>query len=147
MNLREIRERPVGHRRPKRVGRGMGSGRGKTCTRGHKGARSRAGAGGLVGYEGGQTPLFRRLPKRGFSNARFRRLFAVVNVGDLSDLPAGTEVTPELLIERRKVRKLHDGLKVLGGGDLGVALTVHAHRFSRAAVEKIEKAGGQIKRL
>jgi len=147
MNLRELRQLPLGHKRRKRVGRGTGSGHGKTCTRGNKGAMARTGAGGLVGYEGGQTPLFRRLPKRGFSNARFRLEYAIVNVGDLQDLPPGTEVTPELLCERRKIRKIGDGLKVLGGGDLTVPLTVHAHRFSRTAVEKIEKAGGKIKRL
>jgi large subunit ribosomal protein L15 len=147
MNLRQIKETPLPRKTRKRVGRGIGSGSGKTCGRGHKGARARAGFGGLIGYEGGQTPLFRRLPKRGFSNADFRLRFAIVNVSDLSDFAAGTEVTPELLLKKRKVRKLLDGVKILGGGALDVPLKVHAHRFSDTAIVKIEEAGGEVKKL
>jgi len=147
MNLEQLKRIGPAAKRRKRVGRGNASGAGKTCGRGHKGARSRAGFGGMVGYEGGQTPLFRRLPKRGFSNANFRLEFAIVNVGDLNALPAGTEVTPELLMQQGKIRKLKAGLKVLGDGALDVPLKVHAHRFSRAAVEKITDAGGEVKRL
>ena len=147
MNLRQVKETPLNHRRRKRSGRGRGSGRGKTCGRGHKGAGARAGAGGLVGYEGGQTPLFRRLPKRGFSNARFRLEFATVNVGSLNCFPAGTEVTPELLIKERKIKKMSAGLKVLGNGALDVPLKVQAHRFSKSAAQKIKEAGGEVKEL
>lgn len=147
MNLRQIKQIPLKRKRHKRVGRGPGSGKGKTCGRGHKGAGARAGAGGLLAYEGGQTPLFRRIPKRGFSNAKFRLEFATVNVGDLNDFPAGTEITPELLLKARKIRKLKAGLKVLGGGALDVPLKVDAHRFSRAALQKIQEAGGEVKEL
>ena len=147
MNLAEMRQSPQKRKRAKRVGRGNGSGHGKTCCRGHKGARSRAGFGGMIGYEGGQTPLFRRLPKRGFSNENFRLEFATVNVGDLNGFAAGTEVTPELLLKERKIRKLGAGLKVLGDGALEVPLKVQAHRFSRTAMEKIAEAGGEVKRL
>ncbi len=147
MNLQKVKEGSAKQKRRRRVGRGPSSGKGKTCGRGHKGASSRAGFGGLVRYEGGQTPLFRRLPKRGFSNAKFRLEFAVVNVGDLNGFPAGTEITPEFLMKERKVRRLRAGLKVLGGGGLDVPLTVHAHRFSRSAIEKIREAGGEVKEL
>ena len=147
MNLKQIKEIPLGRRRRTRVGRGPGSGKGKTCGRGHKGASSRAGWGGLIGHEGGQTPLFRRLPKRGFSNAKFRLEFATVNVKDLNSFPAGTEITPERLLKERKIRTLGAGLKVLGSGALDVPLKVHAHRFSRSAVQKIREAGGEVKEL
>jgi len=147
MNLEEIKQVPLRRRRRKRVGRGTGSGRGKTSGRGHKGAKSRAGWGGLLGHEGGQTPLFRRLPKRGFSNAKFRLEFATVNVKDLNTFAAGTEITPALLLKERKIRKLGAGLKILGTGALDVPLKVHAHRFSRSAIEKIRDAGGEVKEL
>lgn len=147
MNLRQIKKAPLERKRRKRVGRGSGSGKGKTCGRGHKGARSRAGAGGLVGYEGGQTPLFRRIPKRGFSNANFRLEFAAINVGDLNRFPAGTDITPEMLLKTRSIRKLRRGLKVLGGGALDVPLKVNAHWFTSTAVRKIEEAGGEVKEL
>ena len=147
MNLKQVKGRSLGRRRKRRVGRGSSSGKGKTCGRGHKGARSRAGFGGLIGYEGGQTPLFRRLPKRGFSNARYRLEYAVVNVGDLNGFAAGTEITPELLLKERKIRKLGAGLKVLGSGALDIPLRVQAHRFSRTAMEKIRDAGGEVKEL
>ena len=147
MNLRQIKEIPLGRQRRKRVGRGRGSGHGKTAGRGHKGASARAGWGGLIGHEGGQTPLFRRLPKRGFSNTKFRLEFATVNVKDLNSFAAGTEITPELLLKERRIRKLGAGLKVLGSGALDVPLKVHAHRFSRSAVEKIREAGGEVKEL
>jgi len=147
MNLREIKKVPLSRSRKKRVGRGPASGRGKTCGRGHKGAGSRAGSGGRLRHEGGQTPLFRRLPKRGFSNVKFRLAFATVNVSDLNGFTAGTEITPELLLKTRKIRKLGAGLKVLGNGALDVPLKVSAHRFSRSAVEKILEAGGEAKEL
>jgi len=148
MNLREIREMPLGNHRRKRVGRGTGSGHGKTSGRGHKGRNARAGGRhGFAGYEGGQTPFFRRLPKRGFSNAPFRLEFATVNVGDLNGFPAGTEITPESLLKSGIIRKLRAGLKILGDGALDVPLKVSAHRFSSAAAEKIKEAGGEVKKL
>jgi large subunit ribosomal protein L15 len=147
MNLQEIETISLHHRKRKRVGRGMRSGHGKTCGRGLKGAKARSGNKGYIGYEGGQTPLFRRLPKRGFSNAKYRLEFTAVNVGDLSDFSAGSEVTPETLLKAGRISKLGAGLKILGGGALDVPLKVHAHRFSRAAAQKIKEAGGEVKEL
>lgn len=142
MQLHELRPAPGSRQSRKRVGRGTSSGMGKTSTRGHKGQWARSGGGVRPGFEGGQTPLFRRLPKRGFTNAPFAKQFATVNIERLNDLAAGTVVTPELLVEQRIVRSLRDGLKVLGRGDLTVKLTVRAHAFSEAAKQKIEAAGG-----
>ena len=147
MNLRKIKESRLNRKPRKRLGRGQRSGSGKTCGRGHKGAGARSGSGGKIGYEGGQTPLFRRLPKRGFNNAKFRLEFAIVNVGELNGLAAGTEVTPELLLKERKIRKIGAGLKVLGRGALEVPLRVNAHRFSESASRKIQEAGGEVKVL
>jgi large subunit ribosomal protein L15 len=143
MNLRKLKAMSLNRKKPKRVGRGRGSGRGKTCGRGHKGAHARSGWGGMRAHEGGQTPLFRRLPKRGFKNTRFAVKYAIVNVGDLNSFPAGTDVTPELLLQERKVRKIADGVKILGGGALEVPLTVRAHKFSASAEAKIKDAGGE----
>jgi len=147
MKLDDIKKESLNRKTRKRVGRGPGSGHGKTSGRGHKGAGSRSGAHDLYRHEGGQTPLFRRLPKRGFSNADFRLEYAIVNVSDLNTYPAGTEITPELLLKDRKIRKLGAGLKVLGGGALDVPLKVFAHRFSKSASEKIAEAGGEVKTL
>jgi large subunit ribosomal protein L15 len=147
MNLQEIEKISLHHHKRKRVGRGMRSGHGKTCGRGLKGAKSRSGNKGYIGYEGGQTPLFRRLPKRGFSNADYRLEFTAVNVGDLNDFPAGSEVTPETLLKAGLIGKLEAGLKILGGGALDVPLKVHAHRFSGTAARKIKEAGGEVKEL
>ncbi|EJY56873.1 ribosomal protein L15 [Alicyclobacillus hesperidum URH17-3-68] len=142
MQLHELKAQPGARRGKKRVGRGTSSGHGKTSTRGHKGQWARSGGGVRIGFEGGQTPLFRRLPKRGFNNSRFAKVYATVNVEALNDFPAGTVVTPELLLEQRLIREPLDGLKVLGTGELQVKLTVKAHAFSAAAKEKIEAAGG-----
>ena len=142
MQLNELKPAPGSRRAKKRVGRGIGSGMGKTSTRGHKGQWARAGGGVRPGFEGGQTPLFRRLPKRGFSNHPFKRVWSIVNVGQLGRFPSGTVVTPQLLLETRLVRKLRDGVKILGDGNLNVALTVRAHAFSESAAEKIAAAGG-----
>jgi len=147
MNLSDIKQVSLGHKKRRRVGRGRGSGMGKTSSRGHKGAHSRSGWGGLISHEGGQTPLFRRLPKRGFSNFKFRVEYAVINVGDLNGFEAGTEVTPELLLKTRKIGGAGVGVKVLGNGALDVPLKVSAHKFSRSAVEKITEAGGEVKEL
>jgi len=120
----------------------MGSGHGKTATRGSKGQGSRAGSRMRPGFEGGQMPLHRRLPKRGFTNV-FKKHYALVNLGDLEGFNAEERITPELLIERRIVKRLQDGLKVLADGELRAPLTISAHLFSKAALEKIQKAGGK----
>ena len=126
----------------KRVGRGPGSGMGKTSTRGENGQRSRSGASISAWFEGGQSPLYRRIPKRGFNNARFRIEFATINLSDLNKFNDGDVVTPELLKEKGIVKKQLCGIKVLGNGTLEKKLTVRAHRFSSSAVTKIESAGG-----
>jgi len=127
----------------KRVGRGPGSGLGKTAGRGENGQNSRSGGGVRVGFEGGQTPLFRRLPKRGFSNARFKKVYAVINLSDLNKFEDGAEVTPEILKNMGLVKKELDGIKVLGNGKLDKKLTVKAHKFSETAKKAIEKTGGK----
>ena len=126
----------------KRVGRGPGSGTGKTSGKGHKGQNARSGGGVRPGFEGGQLPLFRRLSKRGFNNYNFRTVYATVNVGDLERFKEGTTVTKELLIEAGLVKKELDGIKVLGNGELTKKLTVKADKFSSTAKEKIENVGG-----
>ena len=126
----------------KRVGRGPGSGTGKTSGKGHKGQNARSGGGVRPGFEGGQLPLFRRLSKRGFNNYNFRTVYATVNVGDLERFEEGTTVTKELLIEAGLVKKELDGIKVLGNGELTKKLTVKADKFSSTAKEKIENVGG-----
>ncbi|MGD1157156.1 MAG: 50S ribosomal protein L15 [Terriglobia bacterium] len=134
---------PAGaHKRSKRIGQGMGSGHGKTATRGSKGQRSRSGMRMRPGFEGGQMPLHRRLPKRGFTNI-FRKHYAVVNLKDLEEFKPEEKITPEVLVERGLVKRLGDGLKVLGGGELKSPLQVSAHIFSKSAREKIQKAGGK----
>jgi large subunit ribosomal protein L15 len=130
-------------RNRKRVGRGPGSGLGKTAGRGEKGQKSRSGFARKPGFEGGQMPLHRRLPKRGFTNADFRKEYATVNLGRLEVFEAGTIVTPELLVKQGIVKQLRDGLKVLADGQLTKALTVHAHRFSGKAQERIATLGGK----
>ncbi|MBE3595371.1 MAG: 50S ribosomal protein L15 [Candidatus Carbobacillus altaicus] len=143
MRLHELRSAPGSKRERKRVGRGTSSGHGKTSGRGHKGQKARSGGGVRPGFEGGQNPLIRRLPKRGFTNI-FRKDYAIVNIAQLNDFAPGSVVDPDQLIERGLVKKLKDGVKILGDGDLTVALTVRAHRFSESAAQKIEAAGGKI---
>ncbi len=146
MKLHELGPSKGAKKAPKRVGRGIGSGSGKTCGRGHKGQRSRSGGGVRPGFEWGQMPLVRRLPKRGFNNL-FRKEYAVINVRDLDRFKEGDEVTPQLLKEMKLVKNLRDGLKILGEGDLKKKLTVSAHKFSKTAEEKIKAANGEIKVL
>jgi large subunit ribosomal protein L15 len=129
-------------KKPKRLGCGIGSGHGKTSTKGHKGQRARSGYSFNPGFEGGQNPLYRRLPKRGFNNANFKTTYTVVNLKQLAGL-SEKEITPELLLQRGVIKKLRDGLKVLGEGELSNALTVKAHIFSASAKTKIEAKGGQ----
>ncbi|MBD0384602.1 MULTISPECIES: 50S ribosomal protein L15 [Paenibacillus] len=142
MKLHELSSATGARHTRKRVGRGTGSGMGKTSTRGHKGQNARSGGGVRPGFEGGQNPLYRRLPKRGFNN-RFRTEFAIVNLEDLNNFAAGTEVTPEVLLETGIVKAPKDGIKILGNGEITVKLTVKANKFSQSAIEKIQAAGGQ----
>lgn len=143
MNLSDVHHGVRKHRRRKRVGRGTGSGRGKTCGRGHKGQRSRAGYSVHPTFEGGQMPLVRRVPKRGFHN-RWARTVAVVNLRDLEEkFDDGAEVNPESLKARNLAKGRYDLLKVLADGQLTKRLTVSAHKFSRQAAEKILQAGGR----
>ncbi|KAA8787648.1 large subunit ribosomal protein L15 [Paenibacillus sp. 4624] len=141
MKLHELSPSPGSRKERKRVGRGPSSGTGKTSGRGHKGQNARSGGGVRPGFEGGQNPLYRRLPKRGFVNPT-RKEYAVVNIEDLNSLPAGTEVTPEFLMTSGVVKNAKSGIKVLGNGEVTVKLTVKANKFSQSAVEKIEAAGG-----
>ena len=144
MNLNDVHRGIKKHKARKRVGRGIGSGHGKTCGRGHKGQRSRAGYSVHPTFEGGQMPLVRRIPKRGFHN-RWALAVTIVNVGDLqARFDDGAEVTPETLKAKNLAKGRYDLLKVLGNGELTKNLKVSAHRFSRQAVEKIEQAGGQV---
>jgi large subunit ribosomal protein L15 len=148
MNIDQVNRGIVTHKKRKRVGRGPGSGHGKTSGRGHKGARSRSGWRQKAGFEGGQMPLIRRVPKRGFNNARFARRIAEINIDTLEkSFSDGDVITPEVLEERGLLKRVYDELKVLGDGELTKKLTVSAHRFSRSAKEKIEKAGGQVQIL
>jgi large subunit ribosomal protein L15 len=140
MRLEELHPAPGARKKVKRVGRGPGSGSGKTAGKGHKGQKARSGGVKGPGFEGGQMPLQRRLPKRGFTNI-FRIEYAVVNLRDLEGM-SGT-VTPETLVAQGVVRKMKAGVKVLGVGDLKTALTVRAHKFSKSAIEKIQAAGGK----
>lgn len=150
LGLHNLKPTPGSKRPRKRVGRGHGSGHGKTSGRGHKGFNSRAGGGVRPGYEGGQMPLYMRVAKLRGPNkkmsmpmAPFRTSNTGVNVSRLAAFAAGTEVTPEKLVEAGIIRKTKDPVKILGNGELGVALTVKAHKFSKAAREKIEAAGGK----
>jgi large subunit ribosomal protein L15 len=142
MNLSELKP-PAGQQKPqRRIGRGMGSGRQKTSGRGHKGARSISGYSKMRGFEGGQMPLHRRLPKRGFTNI-FKKKFAIVNLGALDKLE-GDSFDPGKLLELGVIHKLNDGLKILGSGDLKRKITVKAHLISASARQKIESAGGSV---
>ena len=144
MSLHEINQNIEKHKRPQRLGRGLGSGKGKTAGRGHKGQKARAGYKALPIFQGTGSPLVRRIPKRGFTNV-FALTIAEVNVGDLeANFDAGAEVTPDSLKEKKLLRGQFDLLKVLGNGDLTKKLAVSADRFSGSAKEKIEKAGGSI---
>jgi len=140
-NLSNLRAPAKANSNKKRVGRGMGSGMGKTSTRGHKGQGSRSGSSLMRGFEGGQMPLHRRLPKRGFTNI-FRTEYTVLNLDRIAEM-GETELTPERWAARGFLRKRNELLKILANGELTAAVIVHAHKFSKAAQEKIEKAGGK----
>jgi large subunit ribosomal protein L15 len=148
MNLSNIRAPKKATEKRKRVGRGMGSGMGKTSTRGHKGQRSRTGSRMIRGFEGGQMPLHRRMPKRGFTNI-FRKEFNIVSLArlvEMGDAFHADPITPEVLRKAGVIKTKHP-VKILGDGELTVAITVHAHKFSKSAQEKITKAGGKIEVL
>ena len=143
MKLHELRAPEGANSTPKRKGRGTGSGLGKTAGRGHKGQKARSGGGGVrPGFEGGQMPLSRRVPKRGFTNI-FSKVYTIVNVSELEIFEPGTVITPELLKEKGVIKKINDGVKILGNGELTKNLTVKAHKFSKAAQQKIEAVGGK----
>jgi large subunit ribosomal protein L15 len=142
MRLEELKPAEGATKKAKRVGRGVGSGSGKTAGKGHKGQKARSGGVKGPGFEGGQMPLQRRIPKRGFTNI-FRKEYAVVNVSDLAKLGGNDAVTPEMLKQAGLINDMKDGLKVLGMGELKSKLTVRAHKFSKSAVEKIQAAGGK----
>jgi large subunit ribosomal protein L15 len=142
IHLSQLKSNPGANKKKKRVGRGDGSGHGKTSCKGHKGQRSRAGGGVRPGFEGGQMPLQRRIPKRGFHNP-FKKRSSVINLEQLEDFPSGSEVTPEVLLERGLARGNQGRIKILGNGSLSKPLTVKAHGFSSKAKEKIESAGGK----
>jgi large subunit ribosomal protein L15 len=143
MTLHELKPNPGATHYKKRLGRGTSSGTGKTSGRGQKGQNSRTGGGVRLGFEGGQTPLFKRLPKKGFTNP-FRKEFAIVNLNDLNNYEDGTIVTPEVLLNDRVIKKELSGVKILGTGTLEVKLTVKAHKFSASAKKAIEDAGGVV---
>lgn len=141
MKLHELKSHE-GRKKRHRVGRGMSSGSGKTSGRGHKGQKARSGGGNRLGFEGGQMPLFQRLPKRGFTNIN-RKEYAIVNLEALVRFEDGTEITPELLLEEGVVSNLKAGIKILGKGSVEKKLTVKAHKFSQSAKDAIEAAGGK----
>lgn len=143
MRLEGLKSPSGANKSVKRVGRGIGSGHGKTSTRGHKGQKSRSGSGIRPGFEGGQMPLQRRLPKRGFTNI-FKKEYAIVNIRDLNVFDDGTEVTPELLIEQGLIKNVKDGVKILGDGELEKKLTVKAQKISKQAEEKVTARGGKV---
>ena len=142
MKLHELSPAPGSVSERKRIGRGHGSGNGKTAGKGHKGQNARSGGGVRIGFEGGQMPLARRIPKRGFNNI-FATKYSVVNVSDLNKFKDDTVVDTELLVASGLVKKVNDGVKILGNGELTAKLTVKAAKFSQSAIEKIEKAGGK----
>ncbi len=143
MKLNELKPVDGATHYKKRVGRGTSSGNGKTAGRGQKGQNSRSGGGTRLGFEGGQTPLYKRLPKRGFTNF-FRKEYAIINLSDLNKYENNASVTPETLLQDRTIRELKGGVKVLGDGKLEKSLTVKAHKFSASAKEAIAAAGGKI---
>ena len=143
MNLHEMKYNEGARKATKRLGRGQGSGQGKTAGKGHKGQNARSGGGVAIGFEGGQTPIYKRIPKRGFTNMN-RKEYAVVNLETLNRFEDGVNVTPELLRETGVVKKMLDGVKILGNGTLEKKLTVTCHKISKSAKEAIEKAGGKV---
>lgn len=143
MRIEDLKPAEGSIKRKKRVGRGPGSGHGKTAAKGHKGQKSRSGSGKNPGFEGGQMPMQRRLPKRGFKNYPFKLEFAIVNLRDVANIEATDEITPELLVKKGIIKKVLDGVKILGAGEVSKSVTVKAHAFSESAKKKIVAAGGK----
>ena len=142
MKLEELKPAKGSTKKGKRVGRGPGSGSGKTASKGHKGQKARSGGVKGPGFEGGQMPLQRRIPKRGFTNV-FRKEYAVVNLSDLARLDVSETITPDSLVRSGLIKNMKSGVKVLGNGELKTKVTIRAHKFSKSAVEKIQAAGGK----
>jgi large subunit ribosomal protein L15 len=142
MRLEELKPAAGATKKSKRVGRGVGSGSGKTAGKGHKGQKARSGGVKGAGFEGGQMPLQRRIPKRGFTNI-FRKEYSIVNLQDLETMAGNDPITPEVLMQKGLIKDMKTGVKVLGNGELKAKLTVRAHKFSKSAVEKIQAAGGK----
>lgn len=145
MKINELKPAPGSKKKPKRVGRGLGSGHGRYATKGIKGQKARSGGAKGPGFEGGQMPLQRRVPKRGFSNAPFKKEYAIVNLKDLNKIIDEVDViTPEVLVEKGIVKKLKDGLKILGDGEIKKPVTIKTHAISKSARQKIESIGGKV---
>ena len=144
MNLHTLKPRPGSKHRVKRLGHGESSGKGKTSGKGHKGQKARSGGSIRLGFEGGQMPLIRRLPKRGFNNTEFKREYAIVNLTDLNQFKDGDTINEATLLEAKLIRGKYFGVKVLAGGELSKKLTISVDKVSDAAREKIEKAGGAV---
>ncbi len=143
MKIEDLKPAPGARKKKKRIGRGIGSGHGKTSTKGHKGQKARSGGTKGPGFEGGQMPLQRRLPKRGFTNTPFRKEFAVVNLKDIEKLGL-EDISPEVLLEKGLIRNIKDGLKVLADGDIKRPVKIKAHAFSKAALEKLKASGSTV---
>ncbi len=146
MKLEELKPAQGATKKSKRVGRGVGSGSGKTASKGHKGQKARSGGVKGPGFEGGQMPLQRRIPKRGFTNI-FKKEYAIINISDLDKLQGNDSVTPELLVQKGLIKNNKSEVKILGKGELKFKLVVRAHKFSKSALEKIEAAGGKAEVL
>jgi len=147
MKINELKPAKGSKRRTKRLGRGLGSGHGRTSTKGHKGQKSRSGGAKGTGFEGGQMPLQRRVPKRGFSNFPFKKHYAIINLDDLNKIENAETITPELLVEKGIIKDIKDGLKVLGNGEINKPIIIKTHAISKSARQKIELAGGKVEVL
>lgn len=145
MKINELKPAQGSKKKPKRIGRGLGSGHGRYSTKGIKGQKSRSGGAKGAGFEGGQMPLQRRVPKRGFSNAPFRKEYVIVNLEDLNKIIDETDIiTPEILVKKGIVKKIKDGLKILGRGEIKKPVTVKTHAISKSALQKISSIGGKV---
>lgn len=148
MKIHELKPAEGSKRKPKRIGRGLGSGHGRTSTKGHKGQKARSGGAKGPGFEGGQMPLQRRVPKRGFTNAPFKKEYSIVNLEDLNKIIEDVDViTPEILLEKGIIKKIKDGVKILGNGDIKKSININTHAISKSARQKIESKGGKVEVL
>jgi large subunit ribosomal protein L15 len=147
MKINELKPAEGSKKTTKRLGRGLGSGHGRTSTKGHKGQKSRSGGAKGAGFEGGQMPLQRRVPKRGFSNFPFKKHYAIINLDDLNKIENVETITPELLVEKGIIKNIKDGLKVLGNGQINKPIIIKTHAISKSARQKIELAGGKVEVL